>query len=98
VIQPGTSRAHQSNPTDRDRGSRVELLLLGVVGQVITLRLLVLQLARSPEDPPLVRKRVRGLADVQRRRRRHRVLVRVATAGFIVFTVMSLVGLVLTLR
>lgn len=76
----------------------MELLLLGVVGQVITLRLLVLQLARTPEDPPLVRKRSRGHADVERRRQRHRLLVRVAMAGFAAFTLMSVVGLVLALR
>jgi uncharacterized membrane protein len=76
----------------------VELLLIGVVGQVVTLRLLVLQLARTPEDPPLVRKRVRGHVDVQRRARRHRFLVRLAMAGFAAFTAMAVVGLVLTLR
>jgi hypothetical protein len=76
----------------------VELLLLGVVGQVVTLRLLVLQLARTPEDPPLVRKRTRGYADIRRRERRHRRLVHLATAGFALFTAMSIVGLVLTLR
>jgi hypothetical protein len=76
----------------------VELLLIGVVGQVVTLRLLVLQLARTPEDPPLVRKRTRGYADIRRRARRHHRLVRLAMAGFAVFTAMSIAGLLLTLR
>jgi hypothetical protein len=76
----------------------MELLLLGVVGQVVALRLLALQLARSPEDPPLVRHRVRTASDVSRRRRRHRRLVRTAVAGFVAATLVSAAGLALLLR
>jgi hypothetical protein len=74
----------------------MELLLVGVVGQVVALRLLAVQLARSPDDPPLVRSR--AVLDVERRRVRHRRLTRLAIAGFVAATAVSVIGLLLALR
>lgn len=76
----------------------MELLLLGLVGQVVSLRLLVLQLARSPDDPPLLRRRAVTWVSRERRRRRHRQLTRLAIGGFVLATAVAAVGLVALLR
>jgi hypothetical protein len=75
----------------------VELLLLGVVGQVVALRLLVVQLARTPDDPPLLRRARPTWVSRERRRRRHRMLTRAAVAGFAVATAVAITGLILLL-
>ncbi len=76
----------------------MELLLLGVLGQVVCLRLLVIQLARRPDDPYLVRRGTPGYVDRRRREKRHRWLLRGAVTGFLLATAVALSGLVLTLR
>lgn len=76
----------------------MELLLVGVLGQVVALRLLVLQLARSPDDPRWVRNRPIGYLDRRRRERRYRWLVRGSVAGFLLATAVAVAGLVLALR
>jgi hypothetical protein len=76
----------------------MELLLVGVVGQVVALRLLAFQLARSPDDPPLLRRAARTPLSVERRHRRHRWLLRVAVAAFAVATVVAVAGVVTLFR
>lgn len=72
----------------------MEVLLVGVVGQLVALRLLVLQLARSPDDPPLVRKRTYAALELDRRRRRHGRLLAAAIIGFVGASAVTAVGLV----
>jgi hypothetical protein len=76
----------------------MELLLLGVLGQVLSLRLLVIQLARRPDDPFLVRRGTPGYLDRRRRERRHRWVLRGAITAFLVATAVAISGLVLALR
>jgi hypothetical protein len=76
----------------QDRAMEI-LLLLGLVGQVLALRLLVIQLARSPDDPPLLRHSMTPLIR-ERRERRHQRLLRAAIGGFAVATVTTVLGLV----
>lgn len=73
----------------------MELLLLGLLGQVVALRLLAVQLARTPDDPPLLAHRP---TDRQRRVRRHQRLLRLAIGGFVIATATSAIGMVLVLR
>lgn len=72
------------------------LLLLGMVGQLIALRLLVIQLARFPDDPPLVR-RAHSARDREHRERRHRRLTSAAIVGFTGSTALAGIGVLLLL-
>lgn len=72
----------------------VTLLLLGMVGQVVALRVLVVQLARSPDDPRLIR-REGAHADRAFRHARHRWLTRAAIAGFVASTGVAGLGVAL---
>jgi hypothetical protein len=109
AIVPIVAPTHQSGRMDpvagplratSHRGGEevVELLLLGVVGQVVALRLLVIQLARTPDDPPLLRASRAPWQSRERRRRRHVLLTRAAVAGFVLASVVSAFGLVAVLR
>ncbi len=69
------------------------VLLVGLIGQVLALRLLAIQLARGPEDPPLLRHH-RAPEEVARRRQRHRRLTALAIGGFTVATLLASAGVV----
>lgn len=73
----------------------MELAIIGVVGQIIALRVLIVQAASRPDDPPLVRQRV--LAEADRARRRQAIADRTlwAAIAFCAATVLAVVGIVL---
>lgn len=76
----------------------MELLLLGVIGQVVCLRLLVIQLARTPDDPPLLRREHASGGSRLRRERRRGRLIRLAVGGFTAATVLSVLGIIALVR
>jgi hypothetical protein len=56
---------------------------------------LAIQLARSPDDPPLLRSRVPTEQERWRRSRRHAALQRMAIVGFVLSTAVSVAGVLL---
>lgn len=74
-------------------------MLIGVLGQVLALRFLVLQAARSPEDPPLLGQKPATPEDLARRAARRAArrpqLVFWGIVAFASASAVTVIGLIL---
>ncbi|CAN5764331.1 MAG: hypothetical protein H0V93_15605 [Euzebyales bacterium] len=73
----------------------MELVLIGVLGQVLALRFLVVQAARSPEDPPLFGQAPVTGEDLARRAARRPRLVFWGIVAFASASAVTVIGLIL---